>query len=311
MEFKLHRVAPNSAGWVRPSPWRLGADRVGDYVKENGFGHEDWNFNFDFASNGSMLGYTVAHPSAKLATETFGVVLATYDLQGWSAVGYYNGAQFRPEGVAHSRAAIQQMAVDVFKLAEKNCVAPRYQQMTLLEIEQIIQKELMHSCWVTPTAQVFAFEPPVRIPKRIFNPGRQRMVTSYNLTEDQFRQITKLYVAISDLDIELDLELEEGERTLKLHQSIERNRKLVSAFKKSLKSFACVICGFDFKKRYGPHGDGFIECHHIKRVAEMRPGEKTRLRDLRAVCSNCHRMLHKASPMLTIEQLGELLKQSE
>jgi hypothetical protein len=40
---------------------------VGSYVKKNGFGHEDWNFNFNFASNGEMLGYTVARPSAELA----------------------------------------------------------------------------------------------------------------------------------------------------------------------------------------------------------------------------------------------------
>jgi hypothetical protein len=40
MEYKLHRVAPNSDGWVRPSPGRLSSDGVGDYVKENSFGHE-------------------------------------------------------------------------------------------------------------------------------------------------------------------------------------------------------------------------------------------------------------------------------
>src|SRR5580692_8003740 len=40
MEYKLHRVAPNSDGWVRPSPGRLSSDGVGDYVKENSFGHQ-------------------------------------------------------------------------------------------------------------------------------------------------------------------------------------------------------------------------------------------------------------------------------
>jgi hypothetical protein len=306
MEYKLHRVAPNSDGWVRPSPWRLGAASVGEYVKENGFGHEDWNFNFSFASNGEMLGYTVARPAARLATEKFGVILATYDPQGWSAVGYYDGAKFTTQTGSYHSAAVRQMAVDVFELAEKNRVAPRYRHMTLLGIEQIIQEELIYSCWVTPRNKVFVFEPPVRIPKRIFNPGRQRMVTSFNLSEDQFNQITKLEPGAIDQSVVV--EQEEGERTLKLHQSIERKPGLVAAFKSSLNSFACVICAFDFESRYGPLGKAFIECHHIRPVAEMRPGEKTKLSELQAVCSNCHRMLHKASPMLTVEQLREMVK---
>lgn len=93
-----------------------------------------------------MLGYTVARPAAKLAAETFGVILATYDPQGWSAVGYYNGARFRTQTGSYHRAAVQQMAVDVFELAEKDCTAPQYRRMTLSDIEQIIQKELIYSC---------------------------------------------------------------------------------------------------------------------------------------------------------------------
>jgi predicted HNH restriction endonuclease len=131
------------------------------------------------------------------------------------------------------------------------------------------------------------------------------MVTSYNLSESQFHQITKLEGGSTEQGVEL--EWEEGERTLRLHQAIERKPGLVAAFKKSLTSFACVICAFDFEKQYGPLGKAFIECHHILPVAQMRPGEKTKLSDLRAVCSNCHRMLHKASPMLTIERLREML----
>jgi hypothetical protein len=94
MEYKLHRLAPNSEGWVRPSRGRLGADGVGSYVKAHGFGYEDWNFNFDLASNGKMLGYTVARPSTKFVGEEFRLILVTYDAEGWKAVGYYNGAIF-------------------------------------------------------------------------------------------------------------------------------------------------------------------------------------------------------------------------
>jgi hypothetical protein len=131
MEYKLHRVAPNSEGWVRPSPGRLGADGVGNYVTVHGFGHEDWNFNFSFAHDGQMLGYTVARPAAKLAGQEFGVVLATYDPLGWKAVGYYKGARFQEQAGRLPAAALQQMAVDVFELAERNYVAPQYRRKTL------------------------------------------------------------------------------------------------------------------------------------------------------------------------------------
>ena len=114
MKYKLHRVAPNSEGWLRPSPGRLGANGVGSYVKDHGFGHEDWNFNYSFESGGEMLGYTVARPSKDLADQELGVILATYDWSGWKAVGYYNGARFNAQADSPPDAALQQMAVDVF-----------------------------------------------------------------------------------------------------------------------------------------------------------------------------------------------------
>lgn len=311
MEFKLHRVAPNSEGWMRPSPGRLGARGVGEYVKENGFGHEDWNFNFGLVFEGRMLGYTVARPAQNLIREKFGVILATYDSQGWKAVGYYSESEFKPEGCSYHRAAVQQMAIDVFELAEKNYVASKYRTMSLSKIEGIIEDEFKYSCWITPKDKVGVFKSPIQIPKRLFNPRRQRMKVSYNILEDQFYRITKLSEKRDSAEEDVDLELEEGEQRLRLHQSRERNPRLVAEFKSRLKSFACEACAFDFEKRYGPLGNNFIECHHVRPVAEMRPGEKTKLSELRAVCSNCHRMLHKSPNPITIEKLREMLRLQE
>ena len=90
MRYKLHRVAPNSEGWTRPSNGRLGQNGVGDYVRKHGFGHEDWNFNFDLADNGQMLGYTAAKNAGADVGQNFGLILATYDAGGWRAAGYYD-----------------------------------------------------------------------------------------------------------------------------------------------------------------------------------------------------------------------------
>ena len=55
-------------------------------------------------------------------------------------------------------------------------------------------------------------------------------------------------------------------------------------------------------------GEGFIECHHVTPVSELRAGTRTRLSDLAVVCSNCHRMLHRRRPWLTAAELRGLIQ---
>jgi 5-methylcytosine-specific restriction protein A len=68
----------------------------------------------------------------------------------------------------------------------------------------------------------------------------------------------------------------------------------------------CSVCSFDFAKQYGELGDGFIHVHHLKPLGEI--GEQYQLNpiaDLRPVCPNCHAMLHRKKPALSIEELIE------
>jgi predicted HNH restriction endonuclease len=70
---------------------------------------------------------------------------------------------------------------------------------------------------------------------------------------------------------------------------------------------ACDVCDFDYTTVYGDLGVGFIECHHRIPVSDLQPGAKTKLSDLALVCANCHRMLHRKRPWLTIEVLRNLV----
>ena len=72
----------------------------------------------------------------------------------------------------------------------------------------------------------------------------------------------------------------------------------------------CDGCNFDFNKIYGSRGEGFIECHHKKPVSEIKKGEKTKLKDLIVLCSNCHRMIHRKKPWLTLSELKELIEKN-
>lgn len=95
------------------------------------------------------------------------------------------------------------------------------------------------------------------------------------------------------------VETEEGRRVLRLHLVRERSMALVRSFKRTLKDLCCSVCGFDFEQMYGEIGRDFIEAHHTKSVASLDEKERVTVEDLLAVCSNCHRMLHRRMPLLT------------
>ena len=102
----------------------------------------------------------------------------------------------------------------------------------------------------------------------------------------------------------------EGVATLRTHLRRERSKALIDRFKKQLNTFACSVCDFDFGKVYGELGHGFVEAHHKVPIAQLEPGTKTRIADLAAVCSNCHRMLHRRGT-LSVEELRSQLSRQE
>ncbi|WP_085987278.1 DUF3427 domain-containing protein [Pseudomonas alabamensis] len=74
----------------------------------------------------------------------------------------------------------------------------------------------------------------------------------------------------------------------------------------------CFVCKFDFSEKYGELGEKFIHVHHLKPLAEI--GESYELNpvtDLRPVCPNCHAMLHRKFPALSIEDLIAQMDRAE
>lgn len=102
------------------------------------------------------------------------------------------------------------------------------------------------------------------------------------------------------------IEAEEGGIVLKLHKRRERDRKLIKAKLQAAAAVAamsCEVCGFDFRATYGALGDGYIEVHHLNPVHLLKPGMKTRLDDLALLCANCHRMAHRRSATVPLDEL--------
>jgi 5-methylcytosine-specific restriction protein A len=70
----------------------------------------------------------------------------------------------------------------------------------------------------------------------------------------------------------------------------------------------CVVCNMDFVERYGPLGQGFIHVHHLRELSSVgRDYLVDPVADLRPVCPNCHAMLHRTSPAMSVEDLQSSL----
>jgi hypothetical protein len=107
----------------------------------------------------------------------------------------------------------------------------------------------------------------------------------------------------------------EGKASYRIHRRLERDTKIAKIVKnKRLRDtgdLICDVCGFSFSRSYGDIGVGFIEAHHTIPVSQLKGRKKTRAEEFALVCSNCHRMLHRTTPLLSIEGLRNRLAKAE
>lgn len=75
--------------------------------------------------------------------------------------------------------------------------------------------------------------------------------------------------------------------------------------------YKCSICEFDFQKAYGVLGESYIEVHHLSPLAEINHDNIINpVEDLRPVCANCHRMLHRKKQVLSIDELKRIIDEN-
>lgn len=75
--------------------------------------------------------------------------------------------------------------------------------------------------------------------------------------------------------------------------------------------YACAVCEFDFGAAYGAIGHGFIHVHHLIELSSIgETYEIDPVEHLRPVCPNCHAMLHRRMPALSIDELRVMLTQA-
>jgi 5-methylcytosine-specific restriction protein A len=101
----------------------------------------------------------------------------------------------------------------------------------------------------------------------------------------------------------------EGKERSRIQTYYERNQKLRTQAIK-IHGTNCKVCGFDFGRKYGRFGEGYIEIHHITPHSSIK-GERevNPQNDLIPVCSNCHRMIHRPrDTWLTIDEIQKMIR---
>jgi len=75
------------------------------------------------------------------------------------------------------------------------------------------------------------------------------------------------------------------------------------------KGVRCQCCKMDFGERYGDVGRGFIHVHHQDVLTGGGRRRTNPIEDLCPVCPNCHAMLHRSNPPLTVEELRRHIRE--
>jgi 5-methylcytosine-specific restriction protein A len=100
----------------------------------------------------------------------------------------------------------------------------------------------------------------------------------------------------------------EGTPTQITQTRYERNK---DARLKCIKHYGgptCIVCNFNFEKKYGIVGKDFIHVHHLTQISE--PGKEHRIdpvNGLVPVCPNCHSIIHKRKVPYTIEEVKQFV----
>ncbi len=149
--------------------------------------------------------------------------------------------------------------------------------------------------------------------KAILGVGQKYSVPDYNGAEKLNRfyggkptidRLTELGFWVVPSQVKSNLDFEEGERYSAEAQFFVRSPELVKTAKLT-HGYLCQACGFDFEDFYGSLGAQYIECHHIDPLSERRSSANTSVENVAVLCSNCHRMVHRERPALSVKELQD------
>lgn len=147
------------------------------------------------------------------------------------------------------------------------------------------------------------------VAKFLSNTENQELVAEFEINKSEAQQLLENETT----DSVSQPKYPEGRRKIEIHLSKERNRQLVKDAKhfwisKNGGDVKCSVCGFSFESIYGNLGRGFIEAHHNLAISELQEETIMKIADLSPVCSNCHRIIHRKRPFISIHDLSDIIE---
>lgn len=310
--FLTQRLAKNDMYWMRPTPCRIGRSGEGRYVKEHGFGHEDWNFNTQLAIDGYVYGYMYYEPARNKASEVFNFAFLAWDAARWHVIGFYREAEFVEEGAPVDRRVITTKVSHLRALGLH--LGQEFRNLSDAALRKRIGAEAAWLQWRVRPCNIVTLSRPVPLPRKVYNSKNYRITKPQMVSQRVFERIEKIATTSQAArgGVPSTIEAEEGGIFTVTHSARERSPGLAvaakAAFLQKHGRLFCEACGFDFGAQYGQRGRDFIEAHHSVPLSKLSGRTLMRARDLRMLCSNCHRMVHCSEPWLSMEELMEILE---
>ncbi|MDC3380181.1 HNH endonuclease [Gammaproteobacteria bacterium] len=145
--------------------------------------------------------------------------------------------------------------------------------------------------------------------QKVFN-DLQQSLSSVNSISKALKIFINSWLVLSLSEDHQSTEAE-GALLEKQHFIRERDQHIIKAKKVSVLrekgGLCCEVCSFNFLDKYGMHGINYCEVHHLKPLSKNNHNNITLLDDLAILCSNCHRMIHRKNPWLSLLDLKEII----
>jgi predicted HNH restriction endonuclease len=171
--------------------------------------------------------------------------------------------------------------------------------INVLEIEDASSRETILKAFINWAQKVDKYPILQKFEKDQKSNKRFELLVHESILDEEKKYIPKIKSSQTLFD--------EGFKEQIVSEIIQRNKSLVRLAKQHYGS-TCAVCEFDFGLTYGCHGEGFIEMHHLYPIANGT--RKTSIEDLRPVCANCHRMLHRGKELLSIAELKKIINEN-
>lgn len=304
MLYKYHRMAENFSDWRRPVAGRLG--KVGGYPGDTGFGHEDWNFARETWADGNYHLYLQGQPARTDRRETFQIVLGRYLNGRHLAVGFAENATYALSKLpAH---LVAQRAKQLEDLDRQGELAGPLRGLTVAEkAAQMFADGDAYWVCVAPE-DLILLEEPVPIQEKTVS-GAYHRYQLKGLDEIDYKSIRHSAFGSQIPVAQDEMAFPEGRMIARTHLHRERDSNLIREAKKLFRQngdgkLRCEACEWPrhSKLEGSPLADEVIEGHHdVPLAAPEYPGV-TKVKDIRLLCPNCHRTIHRIRPWVSVEE---------